>query len=188
MSGVFQDLCYARRQLRKGPGFIIVAVVTSAVGIGAIVAPLSVINVVVFRQLPYNNVDRMVDIRTGSESDSQQLISWHAYLNLRKLTTSFEALAGYEDYWGMGLSVGKETRYLSVTHDLNVTHASDSCFAVFGSRPLLGQTVLPGEDEPGKNDVAILAYDVWRQSLDVTHSELNVGYGSRTTQLKRVGL
>src|ERR1051326_6357647 len=111
MSGLLQDLRYALRQLRKNPGFVVVVVCTLAVGIGATAAMSSVIDAVVLRPLPYNRVNRIVDVQTLA-SDSRQPISWPAYLEMRKLNTSFEALAGYEDYWGMKLSTGKQSQYL----------------------------------------------------------------------------
>src|SRR5205823_13323283 len=116
-------------------------VVTLAVGIGATAAMFSVIDAVVLRPLPYNNVNRIVDVQTSSASGSRAPTSWPSYLDMRKLSTSFEALAGYEDYWGMTLSTGKQTQYL------NVTQGSDNFFDVFGVRPLLGSTFVPGEDQ-----------------------------------------
>ena len=167
MSGISQDLRYSLRQLRKSPGLVVVAVCTLAVGIGATAAMFSVIDAVVLRPLPYNNVNRIVDVQTSTASHSRQPISWPAYREIRNLSTSFEALAGYEDYWGMTLSVGKRVEYLSVTQ------GSDNFFDIFGVRPMLGRTFLPGEDQPGKNDVVVLSYEVWRQSFNSDLDVLN---------------
>lgn len=167
MTGIVQDLRYALRQLRKSPGFTAVAVITLALGIGATAAMFSVIDAVVLRPLPYNKVDRIVDVETSSASGFRAPISWPSYLDMRKLSTSFGALAGYEDYWGMTLSTGTRAQYL------NVTQGTDNFFDVFGVRPLLGRTFLPGEDQPGKNDVVVLGYDVWWQIFNADVDVLN---------------
>jgi putative ABC transport system permease protein len=167
MSGLLQDLRYALRQLRKNTGFTAVVVITLAVGIGATATMFSVIDAVVLSPLPYNKVNRIVDVQTSSASGSLAPTSWPSYLDMRQLSTSFEALAGYEDYWGMTLSTGTQTQYL------NVTQGSDNFFDVFGVRPLLGRTFLPGEDQAGKNDVVVLGYEVWRQDFNADPDVVN---------------
>ena len=157
---VWRDVKFGFRQLLKSPGFTITAVLTLALGIGATAAMFSVIDAVVLRPLPYNDVDRIVSIQTNSPSGYWQMSSWPGYLEMRRLNRSFDALAGYEDFWGMTLKVGDETRYL------NVDQGTDNFFNVFGVRPLLGRTFISGEDQPGKNNVVVLSYEVWRQSFN----------------------
>ena len=159
IESLWADVKFALRQLRKSPGFTITAIVTLAIGVGATAAMFSVIDAVVLRPLPYRDVNRIVDIQTNSSSGYWQMSSWPGYLEMRKLNKTFDVLAGYEDFWGMTLKVGEQTRYL------NVDQGTDNFFDVFGVRPLLGRTFAPGEDQPGKNNVVVLSYEIWRQSF-----------------------
>ena len=54
MQSLWQDLIFGARMLRKQLGFIAVAILTLALGIGAITAIFSVVNGVLLKLLPYS--------------------------------------------------------------------------------------------------------------------------------------
>src|SRR6202050_541019 len=59
MTQLWQDLRYAVRTLLKSPGFLLVAVLSLALGIGANSAIFAVINAVMLRALPVANPERL---------------------------------------------------------------------------------------------------------------------------------
>jgi len=160
-----RDLRFAFRQLFRAPGFALTAILTLAVGIGATAAMFSVIDAVVLRPLPYANRDRIVDVKTHSASDFWQMSSWPGYLGMRRLNTSLQILAGYAPYWGMTLKAGDQAQFV------HVTQGTDNFFDVFGVQPMLGRTFLPGEDADGKNNIAVLGYEVWHE---IFHADPNI--------------
>src|SRR5215472_11781297 len=67
---LIQDLRYAFRMLRRGPGVTAVAVVSLALGIGANTAIFSVIDALMLRTLPVRNPEQLVELRKTSDSSS----------------------------------------------------------------------------------------------------------------------
>ena len=55
MNAIINDIKYTFRQLRKSPGFTVVAVLSLALGIGINTAIFSMINGILYKSLPVRN-------------------------------------------------------------------------------------------------------------------------------------
>jgi predicted permease len=62
LEGIFKDLRYSLRRLRKTPGFTLVSIGTLALGVGATSAIFSVINGVLLKPLPYRHPEQLVAV------------------------------------------------------------------------------------------------------------------------------
>jgi putative ABC transport system permease protein len=159
MESALQDLRYAVRQLSKSPGFAIVAVLTLSLGVGAATAIFSVVDAVILRPLPYSQTDRIYIPQTLSREGYTQPFSWPSFKDFRTQNHVFAALSGVSSYQSANLETP------SGPVGLRWVQGSDDFFDVFGVAPILGRTYRPGEDQPGRNDVAVLSYDVWQTNF-----------------------
>src|SRR5215212_2974841 len=154
---MLNDFRYALRQLVKAPSFTIVAVLTLALGIGACTAIFSVVNVVLLRPLDYPNPERIMLIRETQRPKFPEFsVSPPNYLDWEKQTKSYDYIAAYT---GAALNLtgeGEPQRLAGVK-------ATAHYFDVMGVKPLLGRTLLPEEDTPGKNHVVVLSYGFWQR-------------------------
>src|ERR1700747_3144304 len=99
-NALLQDLRYALRQLRKSPGFTVVAIVTLALGIGANTAIYTLLDQALFRSLPVKEPNRLLGLRfsgddTGSthaRGDSNLVFSYPMYRDLRDHNSVFSGL------------------------------------------------------------------------------------------------
>ena len=151
---MLQDFRYALRQLRKSPGFTMVAVLAIALGIGANTAIFSVVNTVLLRPLPYQDEDRLVTVL----HDGDHPVAPANYLDWRDQNHVFEAMGAAES-WTVNLS-GTE-RAESVI-GIRVTQ---NLFPLLGVQPLLGRFFLPDEEQKGKDRVVLLSYGLWKRGF-----------------------
>ncbi len=154
-----QDVRYALRKLRRSPGFALTAILTLALGVGATTAVFSVIDAVLLRPLPFSDPHSIVVPESRSRSGYTQPASVPSYRDERVQQHSFTALAGYS-----GSGVNFESPHGPVA--LHATKGTDNFFDVFGVRPILGRTFLPGEDQPGRDNVVVLSHEVWQRDFE----------------------
>ncbi|MDQ2931379.1 MAG: ABC transporter permease [Gemmatimonadota bacterium] len=147
-----QDVRIAFRGLRRSPGFVAVAVLCLALGIGANAAIYSVINAVLFRPLPFAEPSRLVRIWPNGA------VPPGVYDIVRKESRSFDGLAGYVDGHKVSVNTGSSAPMRYVAADVTA-----NLFDVLGVRATLGRTFLPGDNLPGRNDIVILSHSVWRE-------------------------
>jgi len=160
LQSLWADMRYALRQLARSPGFAITAVLALSLGVGAATAIFSVIDVVLFRPLPFANQDRLVFPFMKGRTGGSLPVSVLNYYEERAQLQTFTAMAG----WSTLDRVNLERPDGSVS--LRATKTTDNFFTVFGVAPILGRTFLPGEDQPGKDNVAVLSYEVWQANFN----------------------
>ncbi len=165
---MFQDVRFAVRQIRRAPGFTLTVVMTLALSVGVATAVFCVIDAVILRPLPYAHPERIVSVDSTSRSGYTQPASWPSYVDERAQTRTFAALAGYVDYFQATVETPSAGPVL-----LDNVNSTDNFFQVFGVLPLLGRTYLPGEEQEGKNDIAVLSFDAWQSYFAGDHDILN---------------
>jgi len=156
MQILLQDIRYALRQLRKSPGFTLVAVLTLALGIGANTAIYSVIHGVL--RLPYPNSDRMLAIKNVYPQGKYFSVSYPDFVQWRDQSRTFSQI------------VASATRPMTWTgygnpERLRIEFVSQGYFQMFGLHPVAGRSFLASEHAKGAAPVCVLNEDFWRQKL-----------------------
>src|SRR5262245_49550457 len=93
---IWQDLRYGARMLMKTPGFTLTAVLTLALGVGAVAAIFSVVDAVLLRPLPAHHPERLVALYTsGKDGAGYRTLTYSDYVYYRDNQKSLEGLAAY---------------------------------------------------------------------------------------------
>ena len=157
MSGLAEDLRYALRQMRKSPGFTVVAVVTLALGIGANTAIFSVVNAVLLRPLPYPNSGQLVVLweQNPHRGWFENIVSGENFLDWQKQNKVFAGMAAFES--NSFNIIGNQH-----AEEIAGERVSANLFSVLGVQPFRGRLFLPEENRQDKTAV-VLSYGLWQQ-------------------------
>jgi predicted permease len=168
-----RDIRYGARVLIKNPSFAAVAVVTLALGIGAITTIFSALNSTLLRPFPFRDPDRLLMVwGIGPKSDGFVHSSIPDYLEWRSQNSVFATLAGYGE--AQPVSVEALDQHFRV----RAVAASANLLATLGVRPALGASVV-GDDASDRD--AMISFRLWQDRfgsrLDIIGQQLETDSG-----------
>ena len=158
LESVLQDVRYALRQMKKSPGFVVTAVLTLALGIGANAVVFSVLNALALRPLNVYQPECLFVVEHKEHASYMQ--SYPDYIDYRGGNSTFSGMAAYDTTdvaVVIGNSAVKSYGYL----------ASGNYFDTLGVRPSVGR-FFQASDEQGTNSAPyiVLSYDFWRSRFN----------------------
>ena len=162
LSPLLQDIRYGARQLRKNPGFTVVAVLTLALGIGMNAGVFSVINGLLIRPRVSKDPDTFVHLSPQySFAGRDEAVGMPGAISLadfrayRAATNSLVDLAGW--------AIQRMRIEMSAQQELAML-VTPNFFSVYGlERAKLGRLFLAEECAmPGAAPVVVLSEEIWR--------------------------
>jgi putative ABC transport system permease protein len=147
---------FALRTLRRQPTFVLVAVLTLALGIGANTAIFSVIKTVVLNPLPYEDPEEIAVLWEVNPEGNQGPVSVPTFDDFKREAKTFETMAAYRhvDFSFKGTGDPQNVPGLRATPEL---------FSVLKSNAALGRTFTRDESVVGADRVVVLSHGFWRR-------------------------
>src|SRR5947207_9420499 len=148
----------AFRQLRKSPGFTVIAVLTLALGIGLNTSIFSLIDERFLRPLAFKDPQRLLHLYSNARERNllELAVSVPRFQHFRESQTIFDGF-GAENQSAFTLTgLGEAVQILG-------GQVTSNYFDVLGIRPIRGRTFLPNEEETA--DVAMVTENFWRKRM-----------------------
>ena len=96
LENLFADVRFALRWLRRSPAFTLVAIASLAIGIGFNTALFTLVDALLFRPLPVERPDRLVDVFTsGGDGDQYATSSYPDFLDFKAQNEVFTDMLAY---------------------------------------------------------------------------------------------
>ena len=165
---LLKDLLYTLRQMRKAPGFTLVAIITLALGIGANAAIFTLVHAVLLQPLPVKNPSELYRLGShdinccvmGGLQDDWDNFSYPLYLKIKQQTPELEDLTAIHA-GGSNVSVRRSGDY-SPARPLRMEYVSGNYFDMFGVGAASGRVIHPSDDQKGAPLVAVMSYRAWQ--------------------------
>ena len=154
-----QDLRFALRSLTKSRVFVVVAVASLTLGIGATSTVFSLFDAVALKPLPYRDAERLVDVHETSATKLCSYCSvgtsYAGYLDWRARVRSFDDMQAYRELplAVSGTEAAERASGAVVTADW---------FRLLGMRPTLGRTFVGDDARDDAPAVTVLSEALWR--------------------------
>jgi putative ABC transport system permease protein len=172
MEILIKDLRYAVRSFTKRPGFLLIAISTLALGIGATTAMFTVVNSVLLRPLHFPEPERVVVFEglNPRQGITQSSMSFPDIVDWQQQSKSFEQIAAYFSN-GMFLTAGDETERV------RGAMVSAEFFPLFKTNPISGRTLQEADMGAGAEPVIVISHALWQRRFggsDVVNSKVTL--------------
>lgn len=154
------DLRSALRKLAKSPGFVVTAVLTLALGIGANTAIFGLIQGALLTPPPFPHPEQLVALRCKQPAMTWPVVAdFHEYLDWKEQTDLFADVMVYNGFVSQVLAEESGVRSVSTPA------VSASFLRTLGLRPILGRDFSEADCTPGAAPVALLGHALWRSQF-----------------------
>src|SRR5215469_2875290 len=151
MQQLWQNLRYSFRALRKNPGFTTVAILSLALGIGANVAIVTLVNALLLRDLPVPHPERLVELSLVREGRITS--SYPMFRELDRGQRVFSGLLGWMD------SVTPNVEVYGMFARGIVLAVTANFYSALGATPLLGRLLTSEDVNPHAGSTSQVAVD-----------------------------
>jgi putative ABC transport system permease protein len=173
MGTLGQDIRYALRNLRKSPGFAVIAVLTLALGMGASTAIFSVVDNILMEPFPYPDAQRFMGLQIHDtemgDSGNRGAFTGPEFLDYVEQNHAFDRVIGAAQT-DVLYRAGEGTIHL-----LGV-YVTPGTFEFLGMQPLYGRVMQPADYEPGAPPVFVLRYKTWVKEFGSDPQVVNKTY------------
>lgn len=161
-ANVIADVRFALRWLRRSPAFTLVAVGSLAIGIGFNTSLFTIVDALLFRPLPVERPDRLVDVfTTGGDGDQYATTSYPDFLDFKARNAVFSDMLAYTP----AIAAVNLTDRPRLAMGETVT---GNYFQLLGVRARLGRTLTPDDDKPGATRVTVISYKLFNSEFGAT--------------------
>ena len=166
MENFLSDVRLSTRSLLKNPGFLLVVVLSLALGIAANSTIFSVLNALLYRPLPYPDPGRLVVIWQAEHSkpDVRQAPPIAEIVDWKKQNHVFEDIS---------LNSGNGTTLVTgigEPRSLRTQYVTPNFFSMMGVKPVLGR-VFQAEEAQDRAQTIVISTQFWKQEY---HSDPQV--------------
>ena len=186
MSGPLRDLLHAWRGLRERPGFLLAALLTLTIGIGANITVFSIVNGLSLRPMPFGErTDRLITLHPTHPTQPQEEPSWgESEISFRDMLDfrNGSSLEGIEAYLLRSFVLSGDVSSAERVQGGSVT---PGLFRMLGVDPIMGRHFLPEEAEaPGLESVVMITHGLWQHRYgadpDIIGKAITVNDRART--------
>ena len=156
LAGVWGDLRFGARMLRRAPGFTVTAALTIALGIGANTTIFSILNALLLRPLAGTvRPNELVLLGRTQRGQGFDTFSYPDYLDYRDGARSLSSVVA-------SAVVPSHISTGGASERVRTELVTGNYFTALGTRPSLGRLLVADDSKEGAAPVMVLAHGVWQ--------------------------